>query len=178
MAYSVTGDVWLLQPADDESRLVLYSKGKEQEIALEGILYEFWWSETYDTFFAETFGGQLFTISPLGEVTELPIPPDEDGSRPSAHGVVVSPDGAWWAWQQYHFEDAPYLWIGGAMAEPSWIQPGKEDSVVSSVIWSLDGRRLFFADRQEGLWYVEPPDFELVHVSSDVLLVSDFAWIP
>ena len=176
--YSVTGGTWLLHPADDGTRLVLYSNGEEQAIALEGII-DVWWSETYDTFFAETPNRQLFAISPRGEVTELPIPLSDDWSRPSAHGVVVSPDEIWWAWAVYRWEDPPFLWIGPAMAEPTWIElPDDDDSMIGDIIWSPDSQRLFFADRREGLWYADQPGFEPAHVFSNLIFVSDFTWVP
>lgn len=177
VAYSMTGDIWLLQPADDESKLLLYSKGKEQEIVFEEEMYDFWWSETYDIFFAETFWGQLYTVSYLGEVTELLIHPGEGESLPSAHGVSVSPDGAWWVWSQYRFDDPLYLWIGSPMAEPSRIRPGREDSTIGAMIWSLDGQRLFFTEFPDRLWYADPPDFELEPVFSGLLYISSFTWI-
>lgn len=178
MAYSPTGGVWLLQPADDESGLILYSYGKEQELTFETIL-DIWWSERYDTFFAETAEKQLFAIDHLGEVTELLAPLVEDWSRPSAHGVKVSPDGVWWAWQTYRWNELPFLWVGRAMVEPIWIElPGEDDSMIGPIIWSPDGQRLFFADDREGLWYADQPDFEPVRVFSDLRFVSDFTWIP
>ncbi len=181
MAYSPTGGVWLLRPADDESGLILilYSYGEEQEITFEGIVNDIWWSERYDTFFVETAGKQLFTINDLGEVTELLAPLVEDWSRPSAQGVKVSPDEVWWAWQEYHWNELPFLWVGRAMVEPVWIElPGEDDSMIGSAIWSLDSQRLFFADDADGLWYADPPDFEPVRVFSDLRFVSDFTWIP
>ncbi len=176
-AYSMTGDVWLLQPVDDKSRLLLYSNGREQEIVFEEEIYDLWWSETYDTFFAETEGKLLFTINYLGEVTEVSIHPDEGEPLPSAHGVWVSPDGEWWIWGQYRFEDPLYMWIGPPMAAPSRIQPSRGDFTIGAMIWSLDGQRLYFTEFPDRLWYVAPPDFEPVLIFSGLTYIARFTWI-
>ena len=120
-AYAPEYNTWLLSQANDAEAsisLILYQYGERTELPADNIGWV-WWSSEYDVFFGVDDSKRLYTITPRGKISEMPL---EDGwynQFSLNYSFSVSPDGSRWAW---HYPGDSGMggpvWVGEPMKQP------------------------------------------------------------
>ena len=188
-AFAAKYNTWILTPSflpKPEDSLILYKQGQRQEIPRQGIM-SIQWFDDQDVFLGETGEGDLFTITPEGNITELSR--GWDPAIPSLHNsLLISPDKETWI-SPVSMYSRLNLWLGKPMAEPVKFEftldhkrdatTNKANSVID-MTWTPDSQRLIvFAD--QGIYTIEMPDLELNKTMDIIwdgrLYSGDFVWI-
>lgn len=160
-AYSPEHQLWLLARTDDVEGLgtaLILCRGSDCQVVSSNKIWSVWWSSSHDVFFSLSARGELYQITPEGEVTRLPIKLLDDSLGIFPY-VTESPDGARWAWHwQGYMGGWPKTYLGDAVAQPR-LFPIDPQTHIRQITWSPDSQHLLlFAD--ENTFIASYPDFE------------------
>ncbi|MBN1428374.1 MAG: hypothetical protein JXB07_08310 [Anaerolineae bacterium] len=176
-AFAAEHNTWLLTTSYDLGSLtplILYRQGERHVFSSQGISRVQWLSSD-DVFLGYTDDYLLYTITPDGKTTEIPMGAEWD-RRGWYYSMITSPDGQSWTWYMLDWQaQVSDLWVGDPMTEPVKVMstldaPNRASPNTISIIgfdWSPDSQRLMILTNK-GLWMAERPGFELVLVTDRV----------
>lgn len=175
-AYSPERQLWLLARTNNVEGLgtaLILCRGSDCQVVSSNKVWSVWWSSSRGVFFSVGVQGELYQITPEGEITRLPVKLDDSiGIFPFAH---ESPDGARWAWHDWgDMSGTPKTYLGDAMAQPRVLSLGPEVWIYQ-VAWSPDSQRLLLFGTT-GTFVASQPDFEPV-LAVQGWTTTDFTWV-
>ncbi|MBN1311665.1 MAG: PD40 domain-containing protein [Anaerolineae bacterium] len=177
-AYALEYNTWLLSQANDSEAsisLILYQYGERTELLADNVGWV-WWSGDYDVFFGVGDDKRLYTITPRGKISELPL---ENGwySQFSLNYIFsVSPDGSRWAW--HYPGDSGMggpIWVGEPMKQPIHLVSAGTSTNQLYLSWTPDSRRIICLT-DAGLYMAEAPDFQIAPVSTNLFALHRADW--
>ncbi|MBN1429903.1 MAG: PD40 domain-containing protein [Anaerolineae bacterium] len=163
-AYSPEHHTWLLARTDGAvetlGTALILCRGSDCQVVSSNKIWSVWWSSSHDVFFSLSARGELYQITPEGEVTRLPIKLLDDSLGIFPY-VTESPDGARWAWHwQGHMGGWPKTYLGDAVAQPR-LFPIDPQTHIRQITWSPDSQHLLLFG-ETNTYIARQPDFEPV----------------
>ncbi|MBN1429902.1 MAG: PD40 domain-containing protein [Anaerolineae bacterium] len=177
VAFAAEHQTWLLSRTRDTQTLgpaLILCRGSDCRVISSNDMSSVWWSGTRNTFFSLSRHGELYQISPEGEMTRLPVKVND----PDANwlSVVESPDGTRWAWYaQIGMGGTTRIYLGDAMAQPRLLTLKHQEDSIRHVVWSPDSRYVL-ACGQDHMFIIRQPDFEPVPVIEG-WAAQDITWV-
>ena len=168
VAYAPEYNVWLLsQPRDSGpgTSLILYHNGERTELPTVNI-DQLWWSGDYNVFFGVDADKHLYTITPTGKITEIPLENGWYGQLGGSYRFVASPDSSRWAWRYPGDSGAGGpAWVGEPMKQPDHLVSAGTTTRELYLSWTPDSRRIICLT-DAGLYMAEAPDFQITPIST------------
>ncbi|MBN1427733.1 MAG: PD40 domain-containing protein [Anaerolineae bacterium] len=177
-AYAPEYNTWLLTRIPEpgaEPSLLRYQYGERTEIPEADIKWV-WWSDDHDMFFGTGDSRRLYTITPAGKLSEMPLEAGWYKQFDHEYRFSVSADGSWWAW---HYPGGSgrggAVWVGEPMKQPGHLVSAGTSTTELHLSWAPDSRRIICLV-DAGLYKAEAPDFQIVPISSSVHAVPMSDW--